>query len=197
MKVGRFGLFSRFDLDSWFLSKSLTPTPERPRIYISGNALGSEPNCVLVIKRKEGSNDCMASSTFVCDTLRNSSPVICVELPVKLDLRTLLYPVTTTSSNVFTSSTIVISSIFLRVASTWSVCFFIPIKETSKVTLSFFTSSVNSPSMFVEVPVRVPFTIILAPGIGSLFESTTIPRIRFSRFSACILRITTMPSFTT
>ena len=197
MNVGRLGLFSRFDLDNWFLSKSLVPTPERPRIYISGNAFGSEPNCVLLIKRKEGSNDCMASRTLVCDTLRNSSPVIWVELPVKLDLRTLLYPVTTTSSNVFTSSNIVISSIFLRVASTWRVCFFIPIKEISKVTLSSLTSKVNSPSILVEVPVRVPFTMMLAPGIGSLFESITVPRIRLSRFSACNLRTTTIPSFTT
>ena len=50
-------------------------------------------------------------------------------------------------------------------------------------TLSPFTSSVNSPSMFVEVPVRVPLTTTLAPGIGSPCVSVTRPRIRFSRFS--------------
>jgi 4-hydroxy-tetrahydrodipicolinate synthase len=43
----------------------------------------------------------------------------------------------------------------------------------------------------------VPFTMMLAPGIGSLFESITVPRIRLSRFSACNLRTTTIPSFTT
>ena len=118
MKVGRFGLFSKFDLESWSLSNSFTPKPERPRIYISGSAFGSEPNWLLLTKRKDGSNDCKAPITFVCDTLRKSSPEICVELPVKLDLRTLLYPLMTTSSNVFISSSIVISSIFLRVAST-------------------------------------------------------------------------------
>ena len=194
IKVGKLGLFSKFDFESWSLSSSLTPKPERPRIYISGKAFGSEPNCTLSTKRKEGSNDWIAPIIFVCDTLRKSSPEIWVELPVKLDLRTLLYPVTTTSSNVLTSSTNVISTVFRRVASTWTVCFFIPIKETSNTTLSLFTSKVNSPSILVEVPVRVPLTIILAPGIGSPCESVTIPRTRFSRFC---FRMTTIPSFIT
>ena len=43
IKVGRFGLFSRFERDR-SLSKSLIPNPERPRIYISGTVFGSEPN---------------------------------------------------------------------------------------------------------------------------------------------------------
>ena len=42
IKVGRFGLFSRFERDR-SLSKSLIPNPERPRIYISGTVFGSEP----------------------------------------------------------------------------------------------------------------------------------------------------------
>ena len=112
IKIGRFGLFFKEDLDNASLSSSFTPIPERPRIYISGIAFGSDPHLLFCCIRNDGSNVDNACTTFVADAFNKSSRFTEIELPVKLSFLILPYPVTTTSSISFTSSFIVITSSF-------------------------------------------------------------------------------------
>ena len=57
MKVGRFGLFCRFDFEVRLCaSSSFTPMPELPRMDTSGRAFGSEPQVVFSAMRNDGSN---------------------------------------------------------------------------------------------------------------------------------------------
>ena len=109
INVGRFGLSTRFDFDKASLSNCFTPKPDSPRIYTSGKALGSEPQRLFSLMRKEGSNVCKALMTFVFETLSKSSFFTVTALPVKLELRIFINPVTTTSSKALTSSFITTS----------------------------------------------------------------------------------------
>ena len=87
IKVGRFGLSFKFDFDNASASNCLTPKPDSPRIYTSGKALGSDPQRLFSLIRKEGSNACNALITFVFETFNKSSFFTVTALPVKLELR--------------------------------------------------------------------------------------------------------------
>ena len=55
IKVGRFGLFFKEDLEVTSTSNSLIPIPDLPRKYTSGRALGSDPHILFSAIRKDGS----------------------------------------------------------------------------------------------------------------------------------------------
>ena len=105
INTGKLGLFSK--VVRWVLFCCSTSNPlacpieVSPRILNSGKALGSDPHSLLSLIRKEGSNVCNAAITFFEFTFINCSFVTVVALPVKLSLRILEYPVTTTSSIFF------------------------------------------------------------------------------------------------
>ena len=97
-------MFSRFALLRSSTSSSLVPTPDSPRMYISGSEFGSEPVALFSLMRKEGSKFWMALMTLVLEALRSSSLLMDTVLPVKLSFLMFAYPVTTEVSISDTSS---------------------------------------------------------------------------------------------
>ena len=174
IKVGKFGLFSKDDFDSASLSNPFTPIPDRPRIYISGTAFGSDPQILLFWIRNEGSKEANACTTFVAEAFSKSSRFTEIELPVKLSFFTLAYPVTTTSSKSSVSGNILIEISFILFTS--SSCDFIPTKEKIKIIVSRLGNSIlNFPSISVTTPTAVPFKRTVTPGRVTPLSSTTFP----------------------
>ena len=178
IKVGKFGLFSKDDFDNASLSNPFTPIPDRPRIYISGTAFGSDPQILLFCIRKDGSNEANACTTFVGEAFSKSSRFTEMELPVKLSFFTLAYPVTTTSSKSSVSGNILIEISLPKSLTLFksTSCDFIPTKEKINTIVSRLGNSIlNFPSISVTTPTAVPFKSTVTPGRVSPRSSTTFP----------------------
>ena len=97
------------------------------------------------------------------------------------------YPTATTSSSPMasTSMTIFREDLPARAIS----CDFIPTNETCKVSALAGKFNLKLPSASVTKPIVVPFTRILAPGMGWFVLSTTLPVICF-----CCCTVAALPS---
>ena len=154
-----------------------------PRIRKSGNRLGFDPFNTSSIILKEGSIAAKAFAIFVVLIFFKSSPFTETADPVNPSFLRLNIPVTTTSDNSSSITTvngfISFSNFFIAISLS-----FIPTKEKNNTTLSIWgTSRENFPSLSVATPTLVPFSKTVTPGKGSFFLSCTKPVILNDSFS--------------
>src|SRR5450759_2111696 len=141
----------------------LSPVVLRPRIIMRGLSLPGSPVVIFVITP-------VINPPIALDTLReglafSSFAATLVTEPVKVDLRCVPYPTTTTSSRFCDSDTRAASITDLPAKGTSMVPY--PINENTNTGFWPDTASEYFPLASVMVPIVVPLTTMFTPGIAS------------------------------
>ena len=156
-----------------------------PRISMSGRRLGSEPKRLLSITLNDGSRLFRLRIGFCTPTVFSSCPEKVADEPVKVSLRLVTTPVTTTSSRFPASSCIMIFTLFmLPFPLTMAVCGFIPMKvKWSSLLEPSGTTMVNCPLMSV-----VMLILLLADVTSRPAEASFSRRLRCPQCASCQLQ---------